>query len=125
MTGLTFALMARGPATLVFYGAGVERHDAAAGEHCFADQLIGFEGTSHFRVSALRPIGAGGDVINAFSQTIDVEFRDATQVVRSTVRTKSQCRWAKRVAYLLFVVVLGGWVLEKCFLEDWIWSWIR
>jgi len=125
MTGLTFALLARGPAVLVFYGAGVESHEAAAGEHCFADQLIGFEGASSFRVSALKPIGAGGDVINAFSQTIDIEFCDATQLVRSTVRATARANWAKRVAYLLFIVILGGWVFEKCVLEDWIWSWIR
>lgn len=125
MTGLTFALLARGPATLVFYGAGIECHNASKGEHCFADQLIGFDGSSRFLASALRPIGAGGDVINAFSQTIDIEFSDATQVVRSTVRGKARASWAKRVAYLLFVVVLGGWAIEKCVLEDWIWSWMR
>jgi hypothetical protein len=125
MTGLTFALLARGPAVLVFYGAGVENHEAAAGEHCFADQLIGFEGASRFRIGALKPIGAGGDVINALSQTIDVEFCDQTQLVRSTVRTTAGGNWAKRVAYLLFTVGLGGWVFEKCVLEDWIWSWMR
>jgi hypothetical protein len=125
ITGLTFALLVRGPALLVFYGVGVESHEAAAGEHCFADQLIGFEGASRFRVSALKPVGAGGDVINAFSQTVDVEFCDKTQVVRSTVRTKARGSWAKRVAYLLFVVILGGWAFEKCVLEDWIWTWMR
>lgn len=125
MTGLTFALLARGPAVLVFYGVGVENHKTAEGEHCFADQLIGFEGASHFRVSALKPIGAGGDVINAFSQTIDVEFCDETHVVRSTVRATTRANWGERVVYLLFVVILGGWVFEKCVLEDWIWSWMR
>lgn len=124
LTGMTFALLARGPATLVFYGAGLESHVADAGGHCFADQLIGFEGASRFRISALRPVGIGGDVINAFSQTINVEFCDATQVVRSTVRALPGTNWARRVAYLLFVVILGGWLFEKFVLEDWIWSWM-
>lgn len=124
LTGTTFALLAHGPAVLVFYGAGLENHVAAAGEHCFADQLIGFEGANRFQISSLKPIGIGGDLINAFSRTIVVQFDDSTRVVRSTVRRLNRNSWANRVAYLLFVVILGGWLFEKLVLEDWIWSWM-
>ena len=125
LIGLTFPLLVRGPAYLLFYGMGLECGLVTKGDHCFADQVIGFNGATIFRVSALRPMGAGGDVVNAFSQTIDMEFCEATQVIRATVRGTNKKNWAKRIAHLLFVVVLGGWLIEKLLLEDRMWSWIR
>ena len=125
LTGTTFAVLLRGPCTVVFYGVGLDVYEGPSNEECFADQILAFDARVPFQVQGLQPLGAGGGVMNAFSNTVVMCFLQKTPLAKTTVRAAFRSNRFSQFFRLIAMGVFGGWLLEKVFFEDYIWSWMK
>lgn len=113
ITGTVFVVIVEGPATLIFYGSGLQ--DSTVTE-CFADQVVAFDAGVPFEVTGFGPKGLGwfAQVFNAFSSTVNMRFASSTHLVLNTFRTEAHSRLRQVPNYLFLGVLVGGlleWLL--------------
>jgi hypothetical protein len=123
--GTAFAVIANGPADLIFYGPDLVYTESHDQQQCFAHRLVAFDARTPFRIQGLRPEGHAGTCFDALSSVVDVSFLHSTPLVRrTTVEGKHVGTRLRKAARLVFGSLICGSILEHLLFSRWLWSWI-
>jgi hypothetical protein len=124
-TRTVIAVVAHGPADLIFYGEDLASIEPRDHQQCFADRLVAFDAHVPFRIQGLRPEGHAGACFDALSTVVDVIFCQPTPLVRRTV-VQGQRAGSKvgKAASLIFGGLILGSFIERFLFSQWLWSWI-